>query len=90
MSPGATNAMPEWPSGRNTGWTPKGDADSALEIQFRADRLMTLDSGGDPDNVAADEVGVALVRGYNYPVVLFAQMMVFLIGETVTPRSRVK
>ena len=70
-------------------WRSKGHADSMMNVIFTTERQMVLYSGGDVYNPAADEAAAALIRGYLYPLTLKVELMVFLVGRVVGPRTRV-
>jgi hypothetical protein len=70
-------------------WLPAGKRDSQLTVVFRFCRTVTLFSGGDRDNQAADEGAGAGIRGYNYPEFSGFSLMTHLKGRTISKRSMV-
>lgn len=76
-------------------WRNQSNADSQFNLRFSVSRAIVLNSGGDPDNPAADtapenlpDVVATGVPGYNFPSKLALEIMCFLIGEVVGPRTR--
>jgi len=75
-------------------WRNQSNADSMFNLRFVVQRAIRLNSGGDPDNLVADSAAdndpanVATgVPGYNFPAKLAVEIMAFLIGEVVGPRT---
>ena len=72
-------------------WYPKGNADAQLNIIFRAERAAMINSGGSPENLPLGTNLAAtanVTRGWNYPTVMVAECMVFLVGSVIGPRTR--
>lgn len=70
-------------------WRNQSNADSNFNIVFTVERNIELFSGGSPENNLADQVAVPDTSiGYTYPTELVVEVMVFLVGEVIGPRTR--
>lgn len=71
-------------------WRNKGHADSQLNIIFRAERALSVFSGGSLANLpnGLDLTTAAGIQGYNYPLMVEVTFVVHLLGRVVGPRTR--
>lgn len=74
-------------------WRNQSNADSMFNLRFTATRAISLHSGGDESNAATSGLDTAVdldngQPGYVYPPKLAVEVMAFLIGEVVGPRTR--
>jgi hypothetical protein len=73
-------------------WRNQSNADSMFNLRFTVTRAIALNSGGDAQNAALSGVDTAPALdtgqpGYLYPPKLAVEVMAFLIGEVVGPRT---
>jgi hypothetical protein len=75
-------------------WRPKGQADSQLQLIFRAEREIAIYSGGSAANNVPNQGTdrpsdfVNGIQGYNFPNALEVVLLVHLHGRVVGPRTR--
>jgi len=73
-------------------WMPQGKRDSMLNVTFTINRNIIAYTGGDLANNAtqgADVPPAGGIRGYVYPAIVGAALMVHLKGRTIGPRTMV-
>jgi hypothetical protein len=76
-------------------WRNQSNSDSNLNVVFTTQRPIQVFSGGSPQNIVGDiavdnaPANVATAEGYAYPTELAVELMVFMVGEVIGPRSRV-
>jgi hypothetical protein len=75
-------------------WRNQSNADSMFNLRFVVQRAIELYSGGNEENAKADSTYInndtvaTAVPGYVFPPKLCVEIMAFLVGEVVGPRTR--
>ena len=75
-------------------WMPQGNEDSDLNIVVEVEQTIELFTGGSPENEIADVAfdnapgNVATAAGYAFPASIAAEIMFFLVGTVIGPRSK--
>jgi hypothetical protein len=70
-------------------WRNQSNADANFNLVFTVERPLELFSGGSPENNLADQDPVVDTSiGYAYPTELVCEVMTFLVGEVIGPRTR--
>lgn len=72
-------------------WKTSDKPDGNLNVIFRTQETLTIESGGSIENrpLGTNQAAIPSVSaGYNYPALLAAELKVFLVGQTIGGRSR--